>query len=166
MLLQTALRNKLIGAGRIAILGVGSEFRGDDACGVIVARKLKKDISSKKIKRVRVFLGHTAPENFTGQIKKFNPTHLIVFDALDLGKRPGSIAVIEGCNELGASFSTHRLPFDIIKDYLCKYITCRVIIVGIQPKYLQYNHPLSAQVQESVEKLSRQASNILQKIVV
>ena len=40
MELLTVLREKLAGATRVAILGVGSELRADDAAGIMVAQEL------------------------------------------------------------------------------------------------------------------------------
>ena len=40
--LKVLLKDKLNKARRIALLGVGSEFRGDDVAGILVAKSLAK----------------------------------------------------------------------------------------------------------------------------
>ena len=45
--LITTLKNRLGNAKRVALLGIGSEIRGDDAIGIVIAQDLKTYI--KKI---------------------------------------------------------------------------------------------------------------------
>ena len=87
------------------------QLRADDAAGLIIAKELKAYIKDKKKrKQLKVFLGETAPENLTGQIKKFKPTHLIVIDAVDFNLETGALRVVDIRTEAGVSFSTHRAP--------------------------------------------------------
>jgi hydrogenase maturation protease len=98
--LKTAVRRNLKGAERVAVLAIGSSLRGDDAAGLQVADQLRRVRTKARSKAVhsalRIFMGETAPENLTGEIKKFRPTHLVILDAADAGgKRPGSITLIQ-----------------------------------------------------------------------
>lgn len=150
--LATILQKRLNEAQKIAILGVGSELRADDAVGLLVAKQLRKSLG--KSQQVKIFLGHTAPENLTGQIKKFCPSHLIIIDALDIAKKPGAIDVIDPTETDNLSFSTHKLPIKLTADYLFAAIACKTIIVGIQPYSLTFSDPVSEPVIKAVEKLS------------
>ena len=40
--LAAVLKQKLDGASGIAVLGIGSDLRGDDAAGIIVAQQIEK----------------------------------------------------------------------------------------------------------------------------
>lgn len=151
--LKKVLKNKLKDAKRIAILGIGSEVRGDDAAGMVVARRLEAHIKNKKIKYLRVFLGQTAPENLTGEIKRFKPTHLLMIDAIDINQKAGAVWVLDSHKEAGVSFSTHKMPIHVMKDYLYKSIGCKSIIIGIQPESLAFCEGLSSKIQRCVEKL-------------
>ena len=105
---QAALKQKLNNARRVAVLGVGSELRGDDIAGLLAAQQIEKTITEQTIlPEVRVFIGETAPENLTGEIKKFQPTHLIIIDAADLNKEPGHIEIMEP-ETIGASARLSR----------------------------------------------------------
>ena len=150
--LATILREKLKGAEKIGILGVGSELRADDAVGLLVSKQIRKSMG--KSRRVKIFLGYTAPENLTSQIKKFKPSHLIIVDALDMAKKPGAIAVIEPTKTDSLSFSTHKFPIKLIIDYLFAAIACKTIIVGVQPFSLIFSESVSEPVGKAVEKLS------------
>jgi len=150
--LKTILANRLRNARKIAVLGVGSELRADDAAGMVIVKRLKAYIKGKKQEErnsLKVFLGQTAPENLTGEIKKFKPTHLIIIDAVDFHQKAGAIGVVDLQAEAGVSFSTHRIPFQIIKDYLYKSIACETIIIGIQPESVDFSLSLSPKIQKS-----------------
>ena len=150
--LATILRKNLKGAERIAILGVGSELRADDAVGLLVSKQIRK--SFPKSRRVKIFLGHTAPENLTSQIRKFKLSHLIIIDALDMAKKPGAIAVIEPDKTDNMSFSTHKFPIILTINYLFAATACKTIIVGIQPYSLIFSEPVCEPVKKAAEKLS------------
>ena len=153
--LKTNLKLRLEGAAKIAVLGIGSLLRADDAAGMLVAEEVEKRCGKANVKpEIKVFFGETAPENLTGEIKKFEPTHLIIVDSGDTGKNPGTITVIGSEEETGVSFSTHQLPTGIMIDYLLKFIKCRVTVIVIQPKTLTFNHPLSKEVTGAVKALS------------
>jgi hydrogenase 3 maturation protease len=159
--LRKELKNWLKGAKRVAILGIGFELRSDDAAGVVIARKLQAYIKKMKIKALKVFLGETAPENLTGEIKKFNPTHLIIIDAIDFQKKAGAISIADSRGEKGVSFSTHRMPIKFIKDYLYKSIACQTIIIGIQPQSLDFCVSLSPKIQKSVRIVLEEIMEVL-----
>ncbi|MDD5237441.1 MAG: hydrogenase maturation peptidase HycI [Candidatus Omnitrophica bacterium] len=161
--LKRKLKKSLKGAKKVAILGIGSELRSDDAAGVVISRKLQAYIKKMKIKALKVFLGQTAPENLTGEIKKFNPTHLVIIDAIDFQKKAGTISIADARREKGASFSTHRMPIKFITDYLYKSIACDTIIIGIQPESLEFCGGLSPKIQESVRVASKEISEVLGK---
>lgn len=159
--LKKALLSKLKNAKKIAVLGIGSEIRGDDAIGMIVARKLSTCFKKNKIKSVKVFLGQTAPENLTGEIKKFKPSHLIMIDALDFNQAPGTICVLDSYKEAGPSFSSHKMPMHIMQDYLLRSIECKSIIIGIQPQSCHFCLGPSAKIQACSLTLPQQILSIL-----
>lgn len=157
--LKSELKSKLKNASRIAVLGIGSELRADDAVGVEVARAMDEALG--KNKDLKFILAHSAPENFSGEIISFKPTHLIIIDSADLGEAAGTIKLIKEDEIAGVSFSTHRLPTKTLMDYLKTRLDCAFIIIGIQPKTLQFGAPLSPEVQEAVKTLS----NVIQEIL-
>jgi hydrogenase 3 maturation protease len=150
--LKTALKNWLRDAKRIALLGVGSELRGDDAAGILVVGEVKKNLSKVSgTRKFRAFDGATAPENLTGEIKRFKPTHLAIIDSADIGKKAGEIILLKPQMARGVSFCTHQLPLKILVDYLMDSIDCRVMIIGVQPKRLDFGSLPSKEIQKSVK---------------
>lgn len=157
--LKTLLKKKLNGAKKIAVLGVGSVLRNDDAAGPLVAKELKKIRNSK----LKVFLGSTAPENLTGEIIKYRPTHIIIVDSVDMDQRPGSILLIDPRIVDGVSFSTHMLPVKMIVDYFLESLKCEIIIIGIQPKSLEFGETVSNEVRKSAKQIADVIRQILQE---
>ena len=156
MTLQKTLKNRLKGAKRIAVLGVGSELKGDDAAGMLVARQIKQRCRNMRVssKDVKVFFGSTAPENITGEIRRFAPQHLLIIDATLMQEKTGVVKIFPGKEIEGISFSTHRLPIKILADYLTASIGCEVTFIGIQPEKIKFLSQPGKAVSESVNKLS------------
>ncbi len=144
------LKSRLKSARRIALLGVGSELRGDDAVGIMVADSLARSCRSRKFK---AFLGHTAPENLTGEIRAFKPTHLVIVDAAEMGKKAGEAALIDLDNLSGITFSTHQLPIKVLADYLTKDVGCEISVIGVQPKQLKFDSPASKEIVSAARQL-------------
>lgn len=154
--LKAALTKLLHNAQKIALLGVGSKLRGDDAAGILVAEYLAKAAFTRKGKvSFKVFIGDTAPENLTGEIKKFKPSHLIVVDAAAVSKKSGQIKLIKPEQAGGVTFCTHQLPLKIMIDYLRQAIGCKVIIIGISPGRLDFLSECSSVVRKQAKYLAR-----------
>ena len=160
--LTNKLKSNLDGAKRIAVLGVGSELRADDNAGMLIAQELERsEAQINKAVDLKVFLGHTAPENLSGEIKKFEPTHVIIIDTADIGKKPGEIALFTPENIGGISFSTHKLPIKVLASYLTQSFDCKVIIIGIQPKTLDFGKNVSREVIASIKEISKEIKDVM-----
>jgi len=161
---KTALKKRLSDSGRIALLGVGSELRGDDAAGLLVAEYLRKSPPKNiRQKKLKVFFGSTAPENLTGEIKKFKPDCLIIVDSADMNRRPGMVKLIDPDKVGGISFCTHQLPLKILTDYLVQSIGCEIIIIGIQPGKIDFGIVPSKKIERSARHISGMIKEILRK---
>lgn len=147
------LNDGLRGAERIAVIGIGSSLRGDDAAGTLFIEELRAALDGKKeAAPLKLFSCGTTPENYTGDIRKFNPTHIIIVDAVDMGKGAGWAGIVDlEKKDEQASFSTHRLPINMFIEYLKKYLNCQVIMIGIQPGTIDFSSPLSDKVHEAVK---------------
>lgn len=153
-ILRTALRKTIADARRVAVVGIGSRLRGDDACGLLAADSLK----SCKItgRRLKIFTGATAPENITGEIKRFKPDRVILIDAADFKKKPGTVRLIKPEEAQGICFCTHQIPLQILADYLSRSIGCCVRIIGIQAKTLTFGAQLTPAVEKAAQELAKE----------
>ncbi|MDD5439296.1 MAG: hydrogenase maturation protease [Candidatus Omnitrophica bacterium] len=154
--LTKALKQRLEGARTIGILGVGSDLRGDDAAGMLVAEGIKARLKKKAAgtRKVKVFLGATAPENLTGEIMRYKPAHLIIIDTIDIKQKPGTILVLKPEDfGGGVSFSTHTMPSKILIQYLLNSMDCVVTMIGVQPKTIAFGKPVTKSVLSATEEI-------------
>jgi hydrogenase 3 maturation protease len=136
---------------RVAIIGIGSDLRADDAAGVEVVRSLRGHLKSPNVLLID---GGVAPENFTAQIKKFRPTHVIMIDATDLGLKPGTASIVDLNTITGPSIFSHRLPLSIFADYLRAHDETKIILIGIQPANARVGAEMSKEVKSAVDETS------------
>ena len=73
-----------------------------------------------------------APEEYTGVIKRLNPSVIVFLDALDLGAEPGEIRIIEPDGISQVRGSSHTLSLDLILQYLAEETGADVFIIGLQ----------------------------------
>jgi hydrogenase 3 maturation protease len=148
----------------VAVLALGSRLRGDDIAGLLAAETLKAALkpprgSTRRLaprgRRVKIFLGETAPENLTGEIKRFKPTHLVVIDAAESGLKPGELSLIEvAATGSGGALSTHNLPISVLTDYLQKSTGCACLVLGIQPASIHFGAEPTAAVLRAAARLA------------
>ena len=110
---------------------------GDDAVALRIVELLEPHVGDGK--PIHTFIGATAPENCTGPIRRLNPSHLIVIDAADLGKPPGTTELLDLERLTGVTFCTHALPLNVVVDYILKACPeCKAIVLGVQPEQLGF----------------------------
>jgi hydrogenase 3 maturation protease len=147
--LYAFLSERIGGFTRLAVLGVGSVLRADDAAGMEIVRILEERLAPEQ-SCVRLFGGETAPENFCGSIKRFAPTHLLIVDAADVGLFPGQFADICPQDVGGPTYCTHMLPLKIMVDYLVRETGAEVTLLGIQYRTLEFDGEMSPEVKAAV----------------
>lgn len=131
------------------ILGIGNELRGDDALGSIIARNLSELLNLHE--NIIVIDGGMVPENFTGLIRREDPTHVILIDAVDMKKKPGYIRIVEKSEIAEYNLSTHAMPLSFFITYLESSTDAEIVLIGIQPKNMDISQYLSKEVKKSIE---------------
>lgn len=144
--------------GKLAVIGIGNEMKGDDGVGINVAERLKKD------KKCEILIGGTTPENLTGTIKKIKPSHILIIDAADMGLKPGEMKVLDPGNISGVGFSTHSFSISTFSDYLKRETGAKTAILGIQPKSIELGGGISDEVARSADAALVMLERILKKI--
>lgn len=131
------------------ILGIGNEMRGDDGLGSVLAQELSK----LKGKNITIFDGKTVPENFTGAIKRENPSHIIILDAVEMDELPGHVKLVFKEEIANYSISTHALPLSILIKYLETTTSAQIMLIGIQPKEMDLIDKISPEIRKSLNKV-------------
>ena len=129
---------------RVAVVGIGNELNGDDGVGVQVVRRLRARLGSRP--DVLIIEAATAPENFTGPLRRFRPDLILLIDAASLDQTPGATAIIDWRDTDGLGASTHTLPPSVFARFLVEELDCRLALVGIEPAQLEFGQPLSPPV--------------------
>jgi hydrogenase maturation protease len=144
----------------ILVAGMGSELRCDDAFGIIVARRL---IDTGTLEGVEVFEAGTAGIGLVQQLFD-GYDHLIVIDAGDRGREPGTVYLLEpDIPEMGdySQEDQQGLLSDMHYTVPNRVLTLAralgtlpksVYIVGCQPGDLDLGLELSPPVAAAVDK--------------
>jgi hydrogenase 3 maturation protease len=140
-------------APRIAILGVGNQFRSDDAAGVLVVRALAHRKCALDTERLLIIEAGHAPENTTGELRRFAPDLVLIIDAADMGKTPGTVKWIPEESIDGMSASTHSLPLSMLARYLKLELDCTAALLGIQPASNTVGDEVSSEVAQAIQEI-------------
>ncbi|HML24513.1 MAG TPA: hydrogenase 3 maturation endopeptidase HyCI [Aggregatilinea sp.] len=133
---------------RVAIIGMGHEFNGDDAAGPVIARALIERTAGSH--RLLVIDAGPAPENTTGALRRFEPDLVLMVDAAQMGEPPGAVRWLDWEQTTGVSASTHSLPPHVLARYMVAEFDCHVALIGIQPFANQIDAPLTPGMQATV----------------
>ena len=153
------LKKFLKNCDKLIIVGIGNVLRGDDFLGSLIARKLAKLFTG--IDSVVVFDGGSVPENYTGAIKKEDPTGIILIDAADMGKEPGYIRIVNSDEIASYHLSTHAMPLSFLVKYLEHSTRAEIVLIGIQPKELELADNISIEIKKSMKYLVHLFTKIL-----
>lgn len=120
------------------VLGVGNEMRGDDAFGPLVVKKLEGKTSA-------VMWSGETPENFVTKVR--GPVEmLIVLDTAQLGKRPGTVELLEP-DKIRGHASTHKLPLSLLIGHMKPEKT---FFIAAQPKSTNFGNKPSPEILKAV----------------
>lgn len=157
---ESQLGNFLKDCDKLIVLGVGNELKSDDGVGPFIIRKLKSlNIENDSL----LFIdAKTVPENFTGKIRKENPTHLIIVDACLMDLNPGDMQIVNKYEFANIGISTHSMSLSFFVRFLEKDTDFRIIFVGIEPETMDWG----AQPTEKVQKTACNFIEILKGIIL
>lgn len=159
MSFEAQLKDFLNDFEKLIILGVGNELKSDDGVGPFIIKNLMaEDIESD---RLLLIDSGTVPENFTGKIRKENPSHVIIVDACLMGCRPGDIRIVDKDDFTNIGISTHSMSLSYFVKYLERDMDFKIIFVGIEPETMDWG----ANPTENVEKAAFDFIKIIKGIL-
>ena len=118
--------------------------------------KLNVDVNESLNERLnKTFLvnGGSVPENFTGLIKKCNPSHIILIDASLMNKEAGEINIVNKDNIVDISISTHSMSLSYLIKYLQLEKEYNILFIGIEPEIMDLSFELSSKIKDSSDML-------------
>lgn len=142
---------------RVVIVGVGSPIRHDDFVGL----KVLELLNGHTPEGVLLLSTETVPESYTGVIRDFNPTHVLIVDAANFGGNPGETKIIPPEMITNTSVSTHSLPLHIFIGYVKKSICPNVTLLGIQGVNIDLGEGMTPSVEKGAIEISILLQNLL-----
>lgn len=133
------------------IIGIGNEFRCDDAVGILIARKLKNDfLNFNVIEKAVIDL------NLLELFKKWDT--VILLDALkNDNKEPGTLEIFVLADNFVFNdlpyFSSHSISLDKILQFgkLLNSLPKKLIIIGINSSNFQIGTELSFDIEKTYQ---------------
>ncbi len=161
MSFESQLRDFLTDYEKLIILGVGNELKCDDGVGPYIIKKLQAE-DIEDMDKLLFINAETVPENFTGKLRKENPSHIIIVDACLMGGEPGDVKIVDKYDFANIGISTHSMSLSYFVKYLERDNDFKIIFVGIEPESMDYSEKLT----ENVEKSAYEFIDILKGIVL
>ncbi|WP_462316851.1 hydrogenase maturation peptidase HycI [Methanobrevibacter sp.] len=156
---ESQLGNFLADCEKLIVLGVGNELKSDDGVGPYIVKKLKEEnIENNGL----LFIdAKTVPENFTGKIRKENPTHLIIVDACLMGSNPGDMKIVDKNDFANIGISTHSMSLSFFVRYLEKDTDIEIMFVGIEPETMDWGERPTPEVEKSANEFIESLKEIV-----
>ncbi len=136
-------------ASKLVFVGLGNEYRNDDAAGLLFLRELKAVYWFKDSYFIRA---ERNPENFLEIILRYDPKAVVFIDAADWGGFPGNIRWLEKDEISGIKFSTHTFSINLIEQYLSSYKELDFFYLGIQIADQEPGTNVSPQIQDALKQ--------------
>ncbi len=139
----------------ILVIGIGNEFRGDDAIGLLTARLLKEKLSSQITILEESGEGTRLMEVWKGFEK------IIIIDAVRSGDQPGKIHQLDASEQKIPSdlfyYSTHAFGVAeaIETARALKRLPSEIHIYGIEGSNFAMGSEISEIVKENIAKLQQ-----------
>jgi len=134
---------------KCVILGVGNRLKGDDAVGPLICDGLQGRIAATVID------SGTVPENHIGPVIALAPEIIVIIDAVDWGRTPGSICLVHSMQIGSGGFSTHGLSLTSLYRMFTTLLPVEILLLGIQPAGLDLMKPLCNRVEQARERIVR-----------
>ena len=151
MSFESQLKNFLNDFEKLIVLGVGNELKCDDGVGPYIIKRLQEQIVEDK-DRFLFIDAQTVPENFTGKIKKEEPSHLIIVDACLMGGKPGDMKIVDKNDFANIGISTHSMSLSFFVKYLEQDTDFGIIFVGIEPESMDYADKPTEKVKDAANE--------------
>ncbi len=154
---EQEIRSFISGAEKIAVLGVGNDLRTDDGIGLFIINNMSFEHPDLLIENVG-----SVPEAFARPIADFGAKRIIMVDAADMLKSPGHIELVTKDRIGGIAISTHRMPLSFLMTYLEQQTGGETILLGIQPKSIEFGEGLTPELEEVAQKIISTLDNLLE----
>ena len=127
------------------LVGVGSDLRGDDAFGPLLARRLAGE-------GFPALDGGTSPESLTGPILRCGAEVLLFADVGSLGAPAGTLRLLPASAVPPGGSSTHDPSLGLLVAYLEAQRPFTAHVLVVEPARMGLGEPVSAEVAAAVDR--------------
>jgi len=156
---QGRLQAEIKGAQKLVIIGTGNALKGDDAIGLLVASLLDSQLNRYQKKKVKILRAYEIIELYLKKIKRIKPSHIIIVDAMNMRKAPGTVWV----HRINISHKPGSQIVEEVSDFLGKLASvssAKVFLISIQPENLEFGHPITQSTRLSARKIVESINQI------
>jgi hydrogenase maturation protease len=152
---------------RVLVLGIGNLVMSDDGVGVKVVQQLQREYCFPE--NVEIMDGGTLGLDLLPKLEGID--HLIVVDAVETGRKPGTCVRLAG-EELPVALETKVSPHQMgLKDLLSVaqllgHSPGDMVLVGVQPGSIEMDTELTPEVEAALQVLVNNVLDELKKIGV
>lgn len=145
------LTDNLFGARRRTnLVGIGNPIKQDDALGLEIVSRLRARLGSSPIPGLKIHPPSLNPERVLARLAQTSE-RIVVFDAVEANKEPGTIVCTTLNHTRFGYFATHNIPLRILPGIVDEGSDIRV--VGMQPAQVDVGEGLSDVVLSSLGEL-------------
>jgi len=142
----------------VHIVGVGNPIRQDDAVGLEIVSSLRRRLGTRPAPNIVIHPPSLMPERLLSRAA-VGGRGLMVFDAVEANREPGSIVCASLAETKFGFFATHNVPLRLIPGVADNLERC--FVLGIQPESLGVGEELSATVTEAKSRVVAAMSTII-----
>lgn len=149
------LSSWLVGGKKVLVCGVGLIECGDDAAGLKVVRLASCEMIGRADRLVLWFESFDRLERSIRFIEAASPDRIIFVDATSSGAPPGSVRLFDfSTNPEKVFFSTHRIPFFLVAEYLRRVASAETVLIGIEGASYEVNARMTPPVEAACEEVA------------
>jgi hydrogenase 3 maturation protease len=138
------------GHGAVHLVGIGNPIKQDDALGIEIVSRLRRRLGPHPLPKMKIHPPTLMPERLLVRLSS-GKARIVLFDAIDAGKEPGTLVCAKLEDTKFGYFATHNVPLRILPSF--KNLDGNVRVVGIQPADVDVGEGLSSEVEKSCERL-------------
>ncbi len=131
----------------IVFIGLGNEYKGDDAAGLILLDQLKLSLIFSDANFIKA---GTNPENYLEKILELNVKAVVFIDTILFEEMPGTIKILSPDDADILSISTHTFSIKMIENYLKQQQQLKFFYLGIQPQSMKFFDNISDDVLQGI----------------
>ena len=134
---------------KVAFVGVGHPFRGDDYVGSFIVKQIRKECSSES---VGFFDAEYSVESIISKIVQFHARHVVFVDACEMNHEAGHIELIPLADTDYPFFTTHGIPLKLLAKQFLQ--DAKVWVLGIQPAQMEPGRGVTPRVYDAAVSIS------------